>query len=180
MASGLRIVRGFVMEVAAPHELVIENAYDGAHFRPVHRVVNEPDVRVSYDEDGALVGHATLRVPASPWQRDELGARAFDVPIEARAYSPGLVISEMGGARPYTVVTAATPSAGGCTVRLSFGWPREAAPPPEPLQDYMIALARAVWERVTFAAPERLTPRDAGVVAFRAFCASFADAAVPG
>lgn len=176
------IVPGFEMKVRAAYELVAENAFDGAHFHSVHQVRNHPHVEITSGEAGELVGTGMLEVPLSAWQQSAGGRDTVVVPITARAYSPGVVVTDMGGARPYAVVTTATPAADGCTVRLSFGMPRSpgAGGPDLRLCEYMIAQSqkglqadRNIWELLLPGHRPHYLSEDASVIAYRDFCARF-------
>jgi nitrite reductase/ring-hydroxylating ferredoxin subunit len=174
---------GFSMPIRAPAELVIENAFDVAHFGPVHGIRTEPRFRIRPSQTGELAVEGTFWVPPSPWQRRRPGEGARPVPFVARAYSPGLVLSELGGEHPYKVITAATPVANGtCIVRLTVAIPADAdgAPPDSALCQYLLEQSRAgiekdrlVWEHLAPFRRERHTPGDGAVEAFQAFCARF-------
>lgn len=176
------IVPGFEMSLRAAHELVGENAFDGAHFHSVHQVQNHPSVEVSNAEAGELVGTGVLEVPPSAWQRSSGASNNVSVPITVRAYSPGVVVTDMGGMHPYAVVTTATPTDEGCTVRLSFCMPRtpDSDGPDRRLCEYMIAQTRKgleadkiIWESLASRHTPHYTPEDISVIAYRKFCAQF-------
>lgn len=175
------IVPGFEMPLRAPHEFVAENAFDGAHFHCVHQVQNHPNVEVATGADGELVGTGVLEVPASAWQKSAAQG-SVAVPITVRAFSPGVVVTDMGGAYPYAMVTTATPSAEGCMVRLSFAMPRTggANGPDRRMCDYMIAQARKgleadrlIWESLNPGHVPQYLAEDGAVIAYRKFCAQF-------
>jgi nitrite reductase/ring-hydroxylating ferredoxin subunit len=176
------VVPGFEMSMRARHELVAENAFDGAHFHSVHQVRNHPRVEIARGESGELVGTGILEVPRSTWQTSVAVHDNVAVPITVRAYSPGVVVTDMGGARPYAMVTTATPTADGCTVRLSFAMPRSpgADGPDRRLCDYMIQQARngleadrIIWESLSPGHLPHYLSEDASVIAYREFCAQF-------
>lgn len=181
------VVPGFAMHVDTPAALVIENAFDAAHFRPVHRILNEPDFEVALSPGGPLEARGTFVVPPSRWQQGPAGA-AIEVRVVARAFSPGLVVTEMGGAAPYSVLTAATPEGSegkACEIRLSLIVPPDAsgAAPSAQACEYLLRQSRSgleadrrIWERLRPPARLRLTARDRAVEAFAAFCAQFAEA----
>ena len=131
----------------------------------------------------------TFEIPPSPWQTAGAGQPALRVPYLARAFSPGVVVSEMGGANPYVVLTCATPGPEGDTVvRLSLAVP-PAADGRAPSKDqcrYLLDRSRAglakdqvIWEHLVPGAPSRLTPADAVVAEFRTFCRAFLDGEPP-
>lgn len=177
-------VPGFELAVRAPAQLVIENAFDDAHFRPVHQVGNDPRFEVLPSEHGELAIGGSFAVPPSPWQRSETDG-LVEAPFVARAFSPNLVISHLGGSHPYWIITSATATdARASMVRLSLAVPRDRngdAPDTE-LCRYLLLQSRAgilkdaqIWEHLDLEAPQQLDERDATVAAFRDFCAGFVD-----
>jgi 3-ketosteroid 9alpha-monooxygenase subunit A len=171
----------FAVRMAVPGELVIENAFDDAHFRPTHGVRNDPRLEVHPSPDGPLIAEGTLEVPVSVWQRGaEAGTVA--VPYVARAFSPHVVFSHLSGGDPYWVITGTTPVDGGCVVRQALAVPNGAtsARPGAARLTYLARQARAgleqdrvIWEHLR--PPERplYSPEDAPVLAFRKFCRRF-------
>ncbi len=108
---------GFEKTIKVAPEMVIENAFDWAHFLPVHDVIEvehgEPSV-----EDGVFTATTKLRVGPSMWQGTADGAHHDDgstfveVPLVARAYSPNLTITQVavgGGDKPHFVIASAVP-----------------------------------------------------------------------
>ncbi|CAN5392466.1 hypothetical protein BH10PSE14_BH10PSE14_20810 [soil metagenome] len=175
-------VPGFTIDMAAPAELVIENAFDALHFDVVHGIGNRPRLVRSDDGSGALVVVGEFVVPASPWQQAVEHIQAFAIPYCASAYSPTVVISDMGGERPYTVLTATVPTGSRqCTIRLSLvlpGPPDGSAPDPAACRYLLegsrrgLAEDRVIWEAMADDPPFRTVAGDAQVEAFRAFCAA--------
>lgn len=141
-------IAGFALTVNAGPELVIENAFDEAHFQPVHDVCNEPVFTKCASVAGEHAVSGTFMLPASPWQ--ETGGAIVSVPYTARAFSAGIVVSHMGGRHPYHVITCATSRAnGGSTIRLSIALPGDAegrAPDTEKCQ-YLLRQMRAGLEK---------------------------------
>lgn len=185
LALDHHIVPGFAMRVAAAPQLVVENAFDADHFPTVHHIHNRPDIRLETGGDGEFIGSAEFRLPPSAWQRSESDVV---VPFTARAFSPGVVVSDMGGQFPYAVITAATPDGNGCVIRLSLAFPKrsDGALPDAALCKYMadrarqgIEADRAIWEALAPNPVEQLTERDDAVRAFRAFCAPFGTSVAP-
>ena len=88
-----RIFPGFEKTIRIAPEMVIENAFDWAHFPTVHDVlkVTHGQPRI---EDGVFTAELTLRVGPSMWQgtddgtHDDDGSTWVEVPLLARAYSP--------------------------------------------------------------------------------------------
>lgn len=191
LAESRIIVPGFTLRLRAAADMVVENAFDQAHFRPVHGIGLDGAFRLRSSDRGELGIDGSFELPPSAWQRGraESAGDGGRVPFRARAFSPGLVVSDLGGEHPYTVITAATPlPEGGCAIRLSLALERDAeGQPPRPdLVEFLLRRSREglekdriVWEhRVEGAAP-RYTPLDGPVRAFRDFCASFAAAERP-
>lgn len=163
--------------LAAAGELVIENAFDAGHFQPVHGVRNTPKFSVRRTGAGSLVAEGELCVPTSPWHRGAPDA-TLTTPFMARALSPQLVFSHIGGDNPYWVITGTTPTPQGCQVRQSLAVPRsENAPPDTGRIAYLarasregLELDRVIWEHLRPPASPRYGPEDAALLAFREFC----------
>ncbi|GAA4971201.1 Rieske 2Fe-2S domain-containing protein [Pseudonocardia tropica] len=178
------VITGFTMPVRAGAHWVTENALDDAHFRQVHGIGTRPGLDVTTGPDGELVATGFFALP-----RAAGAGRSGDGPVrvsyEARVYSPWLVVSALGGSRPYIIVTGATPLPDGtCTVRLALVAPPHADATPdgewcrEILRNSRDGLERdrAVWEHLSPTTPFSPTPQDAPVLAFRDFCRPFQDA----
>jgi hypothetical protein len=169
----------------APMELVIENAFDQAHFRAVHGIGIGRAFEVRPSEHGELHVEGVFELPNSRWQRGGPGSDVNHVPFVARAFSPGVVISDLGGTHPYTVITSATAAADGdCVIRLSLALPLDpggASPKPE-LCEYLLRRSReglekdrVVWEHLTATPVPPDTPLDGPVREFRRFCERFTE-----
>ncbi|MGH3721448.1 MAG: hypothetical protein ACRDRI_21880 [Pseudonocardiaceae bacterium] len=170
-------------------DLVVENAFDATHFRPVHGIANEPSFTVLTEEPaqtGTFAVRGTFMLPASPWQRASAGARCVSVPFVARAFSPYVVVSRLGGDHPYVAITAATPRPeGGCVIRFSPAIPTatHAAMPAdrrEGLYRYLMEHSLAgieqdvpIWEHLIEPPAPDYDAADGAVVAFREFRESF-------
>jgi phenylpropionate dioxygenase-like ring-hydroxylating dioxygenase large terminal subunit len=174
------IVPGLTMRVETRPEMVIENAFDTTHFRSVHQIGTSAAFAIGREGDGALTATGVFEVPPVPDSSASTGNGASRVPFVARAFSPGLVVTELGGAHPYAVITAATPAPeGGCVIRLSLALspePTGAPPSPERCQ-YLLRQSHAglekdrlVWEHMATNGPCHYVPQDAPVLAFRRFC----------
>jgi hypothetical protein len=198
------IFPGFTKTIKVPPQMVIENAFDWAHFPPVHGVL-----KVEYGaptvEDGVFTARTTLRVGPSMWEGkgggggDSSSAEAdasdwVDVPLLARAYSPNLTITEIavgGGDHPHFVIASAVPMLDGTsTIRLSVAMPRPAEgveAPPE-LADLILKFEsmgleqdRPVWENLALTVAPRYTSEDDNVLQYRKFCERFdLSGATPG
>jgi nitrite reductase/ring-hydroxylating ferredoxin subunit len=176
-------VPGFALRVRAPADLVIENAFDRPHFQIVHGVGTDPRFEVRDGDHGDLMATGVFSVPPTRWRRDDGSDVPQRVEFRARAFSPGLVMSELDGSPPYGVLTAATPTPeGDCVVRVSLVMPADAGGrlPAAPLCEYLLQQSHAglekdrlVWEHLGQSAPCRYTAQDASVLAFRRFCHRF-------
>jgi hypothetical protein len=183
-----RIFPGFEKSIRIAPEMVIENAFDWAHFPPVHDVL-----KVTYGqprtEDGVFAAELTLRVGPSLWQGTDDGTHHDDgdtwveVPLLARAYSPCLTITQVaigGGDHPHFVIAAAMPQLdGSATVRLSVALPLNAdgSAPAKEMADIILQFEsmgleqdRPVWENLAANSRPRYTDEDANVLAFRQWC----------
>jgi nitrite reductase/ring-hydroxylating ferredoxin subunit len=179
------IMPGFSLNVRSPADMVIENAFDQAHFRPVHTINTHGVFQIRPTWKGELAVQGMFDLPASLWQRRQNGCDAGPVPFSAKAFSPGIVISDLGGPYPYSVITASTPTRdGGCTIRLSLALPKgeHERPPRKELSEFLFRRSReglekdrVVWENRCETSPTRYTPMDEPVREFRAFCARFAE-----
>ena len=186
-----KIFAGFTKTIKVPPEMVIENAFDWAHFPPVHDVLKveygEPTV-----EDGVFTATTKLRVGPSMWQgtgdgsHHDDGSTFVEVPLLARAYSPNLTITQVavgGGDHPHFVIASAVPMLDGTsTIRLSVAMPRlvEGFDPPQELADVIMQFEsmgleqdRPVWENLALNATPKYTAEDDNVLKYRKFCARF-------
>jgi 3-ketosteroid 9alpha-monooxygenase subunit A len=165
-------------QVGVPPELIIENAFDFAHFPAVHLISRLARPEVTLGGDGELSIMTSFRTKAPAWEAAE---GDFTSRFHARAFNPGLVVTELGpdGSSNF-VFTGATADAAGCLARIAVAVRRTA---PEVTATALIEGARhafeqdlRVWNHLDLSAPVRLDSRDTPVLAFRAFCASFAAA----
>jgi 3-ketosteroid 9alpha-monooxygenase subunit A len=168
-----RFVSGFVIPGRVTPELVIENAFDNDHFQAVHNVTRTPELRVRTDGD-VIVAEGELNVRRPNLWQDEATATSF----VARAVSPMLVATEIGNpGDSHVVFTSATPTPGGCVIRVAAAAPRDAADHVVNalLRDSQTAFEQdlVVWEHLVPGAPEHLDDCDRGVQEFRRFCEGF-------
>jgi phenylpropionate dioxygenase-like ring-hydroxylating dioxygenase large terminal subunit len=185
-----KIFAGFTKTIKVPPEMVIENAFDWAHFPPVHDVLKveygEPTV-----EDGVFTATTKLRVGPSMWQgggdgsHHDDGTTFIEVPLLARAYSPNLTITQVavgGGDHPHFVIASAVPMLDGTsTIRLSVAMPViEGFDPPQELADVIMQFEsmgleqdRPVWENLALNATPKYTAEDDNVLKYRKFCERF-------
>ncbi|MGH3830221.1 MAG: Rieske 2Fe-2S domain-containing protein [Pseudonocardiaceae bacterium] len=197
-------VPGCTRSVAARADLVVENAFDATHFRPVHGIANEPSFTILAGEPtipdetaqtGTFAVTGAFVLPASPWQHAATSTHTVSVPFVARAFSPYVVVSQLGGDHPYVAITAATPRPeGGCVIRFSLAIPAatHAAMPAqrrEWLYHYLMEHSLAgieqdvpIWEHLIEPTAPGYDAADGAVVAFRGFRESFRalDAKEPG
>jgi phenylpropionate dioxygenase-like ring-hydroxylating dioxygenase large terminal subunit len=175
-------VPGFVMHVQAEHEMVVENAFDNSHFRPVHGIHNDPRFRIRPSAGGEFAIEGMFEYGAI-WKPDRKPTDKMHVPFIARAFSPGIVLGQVGGDRPYMVITAATPvTKNDCLIRLSLAVPNAErdAPGSEEFCTRVLRESKAgleqdqvIWESISPTAVCHYTAQDAAVLAFREFCAGF-------
>ncbi|MFE3171593.1 Rieske 2Fe-2S domain-containing protein [Amycolatopsis sp. NPDC059090] len=177
---------GFTLPARVRADLVIENAFDGTHFRPVHGIGEDPGLTLVPGDRDSLTARGVFVLPKSEWQRG--GEKSVAVPFEATAYSPHVVVSRMGGDYPYVAITAATPRReGGCVIRFSLAVPlsaHEAMPAQrsEELYRYLLERSRAgveqdlpIWENLIDVEPD-YDNADRTVLAFRRFRDQFRSA----
>jgi 3-ketosteroid 9alpha-monooxygenase subunit A len=178
LAERGRVSAALTTEIEAPPELIIENAFDAAHFSAVHRVRRVTGMHAKTGPDGELVVEGVFTSHAPPWERDS--GTAFDSRFLARAYSPGLVVTELGPPhQSHLVITATNPLPGtgtGCVARVALGIRADQ----EDARGALVAGARRafdqdveIWEGLDPLVQERLDIGDASVVVFREFCAGF-------
>ena len=182
-AESRTILPGFALKIRCQPELVIENAFDQAHFRPVHGVDTEKNFRMRPSEHGELGIDGMLNLPRSTWQRSQAEADGNLVRFSALAFSPGIVVSHLGGQHPYSMVTAATSTAEGeCQARLSLmlSPSKDGRPPRQDLCDFLLRRSREglerdriIWEHRSDTAVSRFTSLDEPILRFQDFCARF-------
>lgn len=182
-------VHGFSMPLPAPPALVVENAFDTAHFGPVHGVPHTSALTVEPFDPAAgqpFTARGRFRVGASPWDAEEAGT-PLDLPYEARAYAPGLILSALLSDNPYRfLVGAVADGDGGSVARVVLMLPRPAGGglPEISKVEYLLgamesqlAADREIWAHLPADPPRRLQPSEEAVAAFLAFCGHFEEAA---
>jgi 3-ketosteroid 9alpha-monooxygenase subunit A len=178
------VVPGFVMPARVSPEYVIENVFDAEHFESIHKVSGAPDLRLQRGAHGELAIEGTLRTRLpNAWQDGAVDAGGVATRFYARVFSSTLVLTELGAAsNPYVVVTGATPTPGGCVIRVAAAVPAgDGGTPPAPdlvralLTDSRTAFEQdlVVWEHLVPGAPQNLDERDDAVRQFREFCRQF-------
>ncbi len=173
------ICPGFMMPVQAPAALVTENGFDNNHFPAVHGVLNHPKFTVKQGEQGELVVTSLFKVP-SPNPRQPA---PLSVPYMARTFSPGLIVVQLTGETPYTVITATTPiSNAAAHIHLSMALPvaTYGPVPPQEFVQQMLAHSRmgleddqVMWESISPTLPPKYVAQDASILQFHAFCDQF-------
>ncbi len=176
------VIAGFTMTVRTEAALVTENGVDNAHFRTVHGIGTRPDIEIGTGRHGELTATGEFDLPHAAGSGGRSDGEPVRVSYLARVYSPWLIVSAVGGARPYVVVTGATPLPDHtCAIRLALVAPPHHGEPPSTewcqgiLRSSRSGLEkdRVVWENLSLGARCRFTPQDAPVLAFRTFCDRF-------
>ena len=178
------VVPGLAMRLKVNANLVIENAFDSAHFRPVHQLLKDPDFSLVPSVHGEYAVAGSFVLPRSSWHSGAPGGDDVSVPFTARAFSPTLVVSELGGSHPYMMLTATVPEADGdCALRLSLLLPPGTgggAPGAEEIQSLLdqarhgLEKDQVIWEGMADPPPFREVDADRWVLGFRDFSDTFA------
>ena len=92
-----RLVAAVTGAAAVPPELIIENAFDFTHFPQVHLVPRVTKPKVWVGRGGELNITTAFHTQAPDW---ESAQGDFTSDFHARAFSPNLVVSELGRASP--------------------------------------------------------------------------------
>jgi len=175
VADGNLVVGAVIQPVMVPSEYVVENAFDASHFHTVHLVPKVLGMRVSQGVDGELTITGEFRTKAPPWERER--RLDFSSRFHARAFSPSLVLTELGTeGSPYTIITGAVPTPEGCVGRVAIALPPERAEALDALVHgarYAFKQDTVVWDHLDPGAPQRYDAGDRSVLAFRQFCAGF-------
>ena len=181
-------VHGFTMPLPVAPALVIENAFDTAHFGPVHGVPHASRLEVEpfgHTADAPLSARGRFRAAASRWDPEPDGT-PITIDYHARAFAPGVIVSSQLGGSPYHFLVAATPDrTGGCTARVVLMLPRQpngSLPPADRVEWLLAAMEsqltadRVIWEGLPPDPPRRLQAGEEAVAAFWAFCDRFTGA----
>ncbi|MFG2720778.1 Rieske 2Fe-2S domain-containing protein [Streptomyces sp. NPDC048416] len=184
------LVAALTRDIAAPAELIVENAFDGDHFTALHKVPKVGGMQTRPGEAGELVIEGEFFMQTSPWQDDRAkeavrweavrtGVVRWDYRPRflARAFSPGVVVTEFGPpGRTHVIVTAAVPTATGCTARVAIGVSAgHEAELPMLIAGSHKAIGEdiSIWENLDLTAEPHYDAGDRPVLAFKAFCAGF-------
>ncbi|MEV6791467.1 Rieske 2Fe-2S domain-containing protein [Streptomyces sp. NPDC051320] len=184
------LVPALTQQIAAPAELIVENAFDGEHFTALHKVPKVTGMVATAGERGELVIEGEFLMQTSPWQDDRAkeeirwnavrtGVVRWDYRPRflARAFSPTVVVTEFGPpGRTHVIVTAAVPTPDGCVARVAIGVAEgHEGELPMLIQGSHKALAEdtEIWENLDLEAVPRYDASDRPVLAYRSFCAAF-------
>jgi phenylpropionate dioxygenase-like ring-hydroxylating dioxygenase large terminal subunit len=176
LSSQCMIVPGFAVTMNVDPRLVVENAFDEAHFQPVHGVLNRPSFAILPESGSGFAVAGRFALPSSPWHR--VDSETLEVDFVARAFSPGLVVSYLGGPRPYHTITGASAQDGRIIIYLSIAVPKAVRATATEV-DYLLTQMRAgleqdrpIWEHIQ---PDAggLEISEKALRGFRAFCARF-------
>lgn len=205
LLAGFRVTAAVELEVSIPAPFIVENAFDVDHFRAVHKVPRVRGLHVGMGPSGELTVRTEFLTAMSPWERQaarmsapgstgtagntpdsaegtrDVGSADSANQFLARAFSPNLVVTDFDdGTRHSFIITGAVPLG----PRRTLARVAVAADPntPAAVVTGMAGGARkalgedvVVWEHLDVDGPERLDGRDAAVIAFRQFCATFPD-----
>ena len=179
------IIPGFEMEINISPEMVIENAFDQMHFRTVHHILNEPSFEILESRWGEFRVSGIFTIPKSQWQKggsENPSSTNLDIPYEAIAFSPYLVISQLKGDNPYYIITSARAVAGLTSkVSLSIAISSERVNTEGlPLYKYLISQSqkglmfdKAIWESLDINAVNKFKKSEKSVIGFRQFVNTF-------
>jgi 3-ketosteroid 9alpha-monooxygenase subunit A len=182
---------GFIAQAATDLDIAAENALDCSHFKTVHGLLNEPVFKVRTGSFGELVAEGDFEVPGSQWSERQGSLGSIMVKYQARAFSPGVVISELRGQAPYnyTIVSTGTPGAQPhtCTLRLTVALAGDGGPPNQQFARELLQASlngveqdTVIWNRLSLDRPPRWTSRDKPLVQFSEFCSRFRTDGSPG
>jgi 3-ketosteroid 9alpha-monooxygenase subunit A len=194
IAATRTVVAAARQAVSAPASFIVENAFDVDHFAAVHRVPRVRSLGVRTDDSGVLAIEAEFRTMVSPWapseQRETARSRAlaqggarweFASRFHARAFSPGLVITEFGPPdATHYVITGAVVSGSGCVARVAVAVLPQLEAQLQPLiagAGKALAEDLTVWDHLDLDLAPQYDARDEPVLAYREFCAGFPDVA---
>lgn len=171
---------GFSAPMKVRPELVIENAFDALHFQPVHHVSQPPRLKPLADGSESYAATGVFVLPPSTWQTVPAADGLVRADYVARAYSPTIVVSNMGGYRPYVVITCATKRAETTMIYLSLAFPK-ALKASDAEVTYLLKQMQTginqdkpIWERIDESVFSPV-PGDEAVLGFRDFSARFLD-----
>jgi hypothetical protein len=177
-------VTGFEIEANTTLAIVVENGFDGLHFRCVHGLSNEPEFTVTRGPLGELVSSGTFEFPSWNYRTGKLDTGRAT--YRGSAFSPGVGFGTLSGDEPfnYTVITTAVPGRGqrGCKIRMTLAFPIEhhGEVPNASLISQLLPAIRdglekdaAIWNHMCLESPIHWTPRDAPAIEVGKFCKEF-------
>lgn len=173
------IVNGFTKKIdGIPFEMIAENAFDELHFKPVHRVL-DVDPFTIIETDSTYEVKSQFCLPPSPYQRPKEGEDRVWVGYHAKAFSPGIVFSEISCERPYMTLTSSSNI--GQTTRMNISIAiNKNDPNKEEGARYLSKGAYAglipdieLWKRMDPTANSKLLENEKAVNAYWDFCATF-------
>jgi nitrite reductase/ring-hydroxylating ferredoxin subunit len=176
------LVPGFQTQVNVPHSMVIENAFDCAHFHSVHNIVNHPDFEICDSESEEFKVSGEFVVPKSPWHINANNDSNQTLLFTATAFSSGIVITSMDGSDPYCVITCSTPGEHGTSnVFLSIAVPTTKSSDVDPvLCKYLLKKSYEglqpdikIWENMNTEHQPIFIDRDKCVQEFQKFSKGF-------
>lgn len=188
------LVPALTRSIAAPADLIVENAFDTDHFAALHKVSRVSGMHVAPGPDGELTIEGEFLMFTSPWQDEEAKARArwqglttgrvgynYRARFFARAFSPALVVTEFGPPEDvHLIVTAAVPTgtvaSRSCVARVAVGVRAGC----EGILPMLIAGSHkalgediGIWENLQPDFTPRFDDRDTPVAEFQKFCTEF-------
>jgi 3-ketosteroid 9alpha-monooxygenase subunit A len=189
-------VPGFQLRLGITPDYVVENAFDGDHFKAVHGISRRPTLQLRHSEHGELAVESTFYTDRPSLWRAPAGAGGPDGDLPsgqqgsvqlrffARAFSPSLIATELGEeGHSHVVITAATLTPEGeSVVRVSAVVPLlpNGEPPNSDLVRHLLLDSKkafeqdvVVWEHLDRHSLSRYAPGDRPVIEFRKFCLRF-------
>jgi hypothetical protein len=179
-------VPGFVLSTRVSPQIVMENAVDSRHFKHVHGVNNEPELKLQPGRHGELAIEGVFQTNnPNPWHADQPEpSSSVNTRFFARVFSPAVCLTELGdGHNPYIVISAATPEPDGkSTIRVSvaFAPGTDGKPPSDDLirallRDSKISFEQdlKIWDNMSTKTPIRFAKDDGLMIEYHQFCRRF-------
>ncbi len=182
LAATRTFVGALTQDVPTPPEYVVENAFDIDHFSAVHLVPRTVGMTIGSGEHGDITFESAFVMKRPPWERNA-GTGEFHSRFFARAFSPSIVVTEVGASESsQIIITGANPVDGGCVARVVLGLLPEQLEQLEPLitgAKHAFNRDLVVWRHLDVNAPVRWDKRDEPVIKYREFCDGFAGVGLP-
>ena len=175
----LQITPVFDLTIRAPISLIMENGFDSAHFKAVHRISNLPEFEVLPGTFGEFVVGGTFEMP------NPIGPGSNSAEYRAWSFGPGFAFTALKGAYNHYVISGVTPTrnhrpdAPECTMRISFGFEKDKLPPQWLFEKIIaesrlgLALDTAIWEGMNMDVPPKWHTNDEAVVQLHKFLQQF-------